>query len=76
MFLHLIGTEYILKLSTPSEFFHKYNIDFTFGAAKTFAVWDFPGGPVVKTLPSNAGDVSSIPAIADIETLNNIKSAW
>ena len=76
MFLHLIGTEYILKLSTPSEFFHKYNIDFTFGTAKTFAVWDFPGGPVVKTLPSNTGDVSSIPAIADIETLNNIKSAW
>ena len=22
---------------------------------------DFPGGPVVKTLPSNAGDVGSIP---------------
>ena len=23
--------------------------------------WDFPGGPVVKTLPSNAGGVGSIP---------------
>ena len=23
--------------------------------------WDFPGGPVVKNLPSNAGDVGSIP---------------
>ena len=23
---------------------------------------DFPGGPVVKNLPSNAGDVDSIPA--------------
>ena len=23
--------------------------------------WDFPGGPVVKTSPSNAGDVGSIP---------------
>ena len=22
--------------------------------------WDFPGGPVVKTLPSNAGGVGSI----------------
>ena len=23
--------------------------------------WDFPGGPVVKNLPSNAGDVGYIP---------------
>ena len=23
--------------------------------------WDFPGGPVVKTLPSNARDVGLIP---------------
>ena len=23
--------------------------------------WDFPGGPVAKNLPSNAGDTSSIP---------------
>ena len=23
--------------------------------------WDFPGGPVVKTLPANAGDTGSIP---------------
>ena len=23
--------------------------------------WDFPGGPVVKNPPSNAGDMSSIP---------------
>ena len=23
--------------------------------------WDFPGGPVVKTSPSNAGGVGSIP---------------
>ena len=27
-------------------------------------MWDFPGGPVVKTLPSNAGAVSSIPGRA------------
>ena len=26
--------------------------------------WDFPGGPVVKTSPSNAGDVGSIPGRA------------
>ena len=25
------------------------------------AKWDFPGGPVVKTLPSNAGGEGSIP---------------
>ena len=25
------------------------------------AWWDFPGGPVVKTLPSNAGGEGSIP---------------
>ena len=24
-------------------------------------IWDFPGGPVVKNLPSNAGDPGSIP---------------
>ena len=24
--------------------------------------WDFPGGPVVKTLPSNAGDIGLIPS--------------
>ena len=23
--------------------------------------WDFPAGPVVKNLPSNAGDTGSIP---------------
>ena len=33
---------------------HKYGIiSISFG--------DFPGGPVVKTLPSNAGGVGSIP---------------
>ena len=25
------------------------------------SLWDFPGGPVVKSLPCNAGDMSSIP---------------
>ena len=27
--------------------------------------WDFPGGPGVKTLPSNAGDASSISGEGD-----------
>ena len=26
-----------------------------------FKNWDFPGGPVVKNLPYNAGDTGSIP---------------
>ena len=25
-------------------------------------IWDFPGGPVVKNPPSNAGDKGSIPS--------------
>ena len=28
---------------------------------KILKTWDFPGGPVVKNLPSNAGDVGAIP---------------
>ena len=28
---------------------------------KQCGTWDFPGGPVVKTPPSNAGEVGSIP---------------
>ena len=28
---------------------------------KKQASWDFPGGPVGKNLPSNAGDAGSIP---------------
>ena len=30
------------------------------GITKSY-IWDFPGGPVVKNPPSNAGDVSLIP---------------
>ena len=30
---------------------------------KNLALRDFPGGPVVKTLPSNAGGVGSIPGL-------------
>ena len=33
---------------------------FITSALKQF-FWDFPGGPVVKNPPSNAGDVGSIP---------------
>ena len=28
---------------------------------KNYKFWDFPGGPVVKNPPSNAGDAGSIP---------------
>ena len=28
---------------------------------KIYQIWDFPGGPVVKTSPSNAGGAGSIP---------------
>jgi len=27
-----------------------------------YLVWDFPGGPVVKNLPANGGDLDSIAA--------------
>ena len=30
-------------------------------SGKSKLKWDFPGGPVVKNLPGNAGDVGSIP---------------
>ena len=32
-------------------------------------LWDFPGDPVVETLPSNAGDVGSI---SGLETKGNM----
>ena len=30
---------------------------------KNYNYLDFPGGPVVKNLPANAGDMSSIPGL-------------
>ena len=33
----------------------------TFSLFKTLTPWEFPGGPVVKTLPSNAGGEGLIP---------------
>ena len=32
------------------------------GGFKTCSPWDFPGGPVVKTSPSNAGGAGSNPS--------------
>ena len=32
------------------------------------AMWDFPGGPVVKHLPANAGDTGSIPGLGRLHT--------
>ena len=41
-----------------SENVFTYLFSFTF----TISLWeDFPGGPVVKNMPSEAGDVGSIP---------------
>ena len=48
---------------------HPFGLQQSFLAEKTHQIsyqeerfpWDFPGGPVVKNLPSNAGDVGSIP---------------
>ena len=31
--------------------------------------WDFPGGPVVKNLPDNAGDMGSIPSLGRFHML-------
>ena len=33
------------------------------GCHKNKQEWDFPGGPVVRNLPANAGDMGSIPAL-------------
>ena len=35
--------------------------DHSISHTKNEGSWDFPGGPVIKNLPSNAGDVGSIP---------------
>ena len=40
-----------------SSYTYKDKIDFK---SKTVTRWDFPGGPVVKTLPSSAGGEGSI----------------
>ena len=33
--------------------------------------WDFPSGPVVKSLPSNAGDTDSIPSLGRFHILES-----
>ena len=43
-----LGTEFTPGLPILSEFFTQYN---------------FPGGSVVKNLPANAGDLSSVPGL-------------
>ena len=49
MFKTLLGRQGCLNMSCKQMF--SFNTD----------CWDFPGRPVVKTSPSNAGGVGSIP---------------
>ena len=36
--------------------------------------WDVPGGPIVKNLPSNAGDVGSIPGWGTRSCMRQLRS--
>ena len=54
------GQKYKSKVSTghvPSGSFRGESVPLPFQISRG---WDFPGGPVVKNLPSNTGDVGSI----------------
>ena len=53
-----LGTEVTPALPIVSEFFTQYN---------------FPGGSVVKNLPANAGDLSSVPGSGRIPGEGNSK---
>jgi hypothetical protein len=63
-----IGVSLIEKLFTAeSRILHLYKM----------GTWDFPGCPVVKNLPANAGDPSSIPGLGrslekEMTTLSSI----
>ena len=48
---------YALELMPPLALFFFY----AFFIHRKWGLWDFPGGPVVKTPPCNAEDESSIP---------------
>ena len=45
----------------PSESQHQNNNETDILTYTSPSSWDFPGGPVVKTPPANAGDMGSIP---------------
>ena len=38
-----------------------YNLEEMDKYLEKYSLWDFPGGPVVKNLPYNAGDAGFIP---------------
>ena len=53
---HFQGIETILNDSTMMDMCH-----YTFvKILKMCSAWDFPGGPMVKNLPANAGDTGLI----------------
>ena len=54
-FMHY--SEYFVVISKSSQHLHEEE----FPSQETI-FWDFPGGPVVKTSPSSAGGVGSIPS--------------
>ena len=43
---------------------------------KNYNYLDFPGGPVVKNLPANAGDMGSISGLGRSHMLWRTKPAW
>ena len=45
-------------------------------SAKEVNCWDFPGDPVVKNPPANAGDMSSIMVREDATCHGTIKPVW
>ena len=47
------------QTSYTSYVFHVFNSEFVI-FNKVYSLWDFPGGPEVETLPSNAGGVGLI----------------
>ena len=54
-----LGEKYLQKNSSDEGLLSK--IDKEILKLKNKRTWDFLGGPVVKTSPSNAGGASSIP---------------
>ena len=55
-----LGLGNVLKNMTPKAHAIKKN---KFNFIKIGSFWDFPGGPMVKNLPANAGDMGSIPGL-------------
>ena len=56
----------IIDLSLEAKSEGNLPVNATF---KRIKVWDFPGGPVVKNPPANAGDMGSIPGQGGLPVL-------